>query len=261
MAPRRAVAIGCAILVLGMVILATALQLRSLVGLIIAAAVAGTGQGISFSRGLAAVAELAPPTARRGQFDVLRRGLRRDLAAGGGRGTGRAGLGLADCRRQLRHRDRRAVRGVSCGDIGSRVQGQARYRLSWLAALASEFAAVLHRAVDPRLLAPAIGVVGATCRVRLLAFERLAELALLSHLRVLRPWRNRSAELLGSSPALPHARRHSVQVRDRHGEQHPTVGRPLPRGNRPSPGAHRRCCDTTRSGPRRCRRQGPRRVA
>jgi MFS family permease len=62
--PQRAVAIGCAILVAGMVILAVALQLSSLVGLIAAAVVAGIGQGISFSRGLAAVAERAPADRR-----------------------------------------------------------------------------------------------------------------------------------------------------------------------------------------------------
>jgi len=64
MDPQRAVAVGCAILVVGMVILAVALQLSSLVGLIAAAVVAGIGQGISFSRGLAAVAERAPADRR-----------------------------------------------------------------------------------------------------------------------------------------------------------------------------------------------------
>jgi MFS family permease len=64
MNPNRAVAIGCAILVAGMVILAVALQLSSLVGLIAAAVVAGIGQGISFSRGLAAVAERTPADRR-----------------------------------------------------------------------------------------------------------------------------------------------------------------------------------------------------
>jgi MFS family permease len=64
MNPHRAVAIGCAILVAGMVILAVALQLSSLVGLIAAAVVAGIGQGISFSRGLAAVAERTPADRR-----------------------------------------------------------------------------------------------------------------------------------------------------------------------------------------------------
>ena len=64
MAPQRAVAIGCAILVVGMVILAVALHFSSLSGLILAAAVAGVGQGISFSRGLAAVAELSPADRR-----------------------------------------------------------------------------------------------------------------------------------------------------------------------------------------------------
>lgn len=58
--PRRALAAGCVILAVGMVILAVALQYSSLAGLIVAAVVAGTGQGISFSRGLAAVAEGTP---------------------------------------------------------------------------------------------------------------------------------------------------------------------------------------------------------
>ena len=62
--PQRAVALGCAILVVGMVILAVALHLSSLPGLIGAAIVAGIGQGISFSRGLAAVAERTPPERR-----------------------------------------------------------------------------------------------------------------------------------------------------------------------------------------------------
>jgi MFS family permease len=64
MNPNRAVAIGCGILVAGMVMLAVALHLSSLVGLIAAAVVAGIGQGISFSRGLAAVAERTPADRR-----------------------------------------------------------------------------------------------------------------------------------------------------------------------------------------------------
>ncbi|MBO0679548.1 MFS transporter [Mycolicibacterium sp. S2-37] len=64
MEARRAVAVGCAILVAGMAILAVALQHSSLSGLIVAAVVAGAGQGISFSRGLAAVAELTPAERR-----------------------------------------------------------------------------------------------------------------------------------------------------------------------------------------------------
>jgi len=63
-APQRAVALGCAILVVGMVILAAALHFSSLTGLIAAAVVAGVGQGISFSRGLAAVAERCPADRR-----------------------------------------------------------------------------------------------------------------------------------------------------------------------------------------------------
>nr|WP_309224861.1 MFS transporter [Mycolicibacterium sp. CBMA 234] len=64
--PQRAVAVGCAILVAGMVILAVALQFSSLAGLLAAAVVAGAGQGISFSRGLAAVVE-GTPTERRAE--------------------------------------------------------------------------------------------------------------------------------------------------------------------------------------------------
>ncbi len=63
-APERAVAVGCAILVAGMLSLAVALHFSSLVGLIIAAVVSGVGQGISFSRGLAAVIERTPAQRR-----------------------------------------------------------------------------------------------------------------------------------------------------------------------------------------------------
>jgi len=62
--PQRAVAIGCAVLVAGMMILAVALRLSSLIGLVAASMVAGIGQGISFSRGLAAVAERTPADRR-----------------------------------------------------------------------------------------------------------------------------------------------------------------------------------------------------
>ncbi|WP_431237138.1 MFS transporter [Mycolicibacterium aichiense] len=62
--PQRAVALGCAILAVGMGILVVALHYSSLVGLIAAAVVAGAGQGISFSRGLAAVAERTPADRR-----------------------------------------------------------------------------------------------------------------------------------------------------------------------------------------------------
>ncbi|MCV7016703.1 MFS transporter [Mycolicibacterium aichiense] len=62
--PQRAVALGCAILAVGMGILVVALHYSSLPGLIAAAVVAGAGQGISFSRGLAAVAERTPAERR-----------------------------------------------------------------------------------------------------------------------------------------------------------------------------------------------------
>jgi MFS family permease len=63
-APARAVAVGSAILAVGMAMLAVALHVSSLPGLIVAAIVAGVGQGISFSRGLAAVVELTPADRR-----------------------------------------------------------------------------------------------------------------------------------------------------------------------------------------------------
>lgn len=62
--PRRAVALGCVILVAGMVFLAAALHFSSLWGLIAASVVSGFGQGISFSRGLAAIAESTPAESR-----------------------------------------------------------------------------------------------------------------------------------------------------------------------------------------------------
>jgi MFS family permease len=62
--PRKAVALGCAILVVGTVALAAALHFSSLSALIAAAVIAGVGQGISFSRGLAALADHTPPDRR-----------------------------------------------------------------------------------------------------------------------------------------------------------------------------------------------------
>ncbi|WP_268812306.1 MFS transporter [Mycolicibacterium stellerae] len=62
--PQRAVAVGCGILVIGMVTLALALHFSSLIALVAAAVVSGIGQGMSFSRGLAAIVELTPPHCR-----------------------------------------------------------------------------------------------------------------------------------------------------------------------------------------------------
>ncbi|HME49224.1 MFS transporter [Mycobacterium sp.] len=64
MEAQRAVALGCAVLVVGMVIIAAALHISSLALLLAGAVVAGVGQGVSFSRGLAAVAERTPPDRR-----------------------------------------------------------------------------------------------------------------------------------------------------------------------------------------------------
>ncbi|WP_158167637.1 MFS transporter [Mycolicibacterium smegmatis] len=62
--PGRALAVGCAILIVGMLILTAALLFSSLPALIAAAIVSGIGQGMSFSRGLAAIAEKTPPDRR-----------------------------------------------------------------------------------------------------------------------------------------------------------------------------------------------------
>ncbi len=64
MEPQRAVAIGCVILIAGMVVLAGALGLSSLLGLIAAGLISGVGHGIAFSRGLAAIAERTPAERR-----------------------------------------------------------------------------------------------------------------------------------------------------------------------------------------------------
>lgn len=58
--PRPAVAIGSAVLIGGLVILAVALLVTSLALLIVSGVVCGIGQGISFGRGLAAIAEHTP---------------------------------------------------------------------------------------------------------------------------------------------------------------------------------------------------------
>jgi MFS family permease len=62
--PRRAVAVGCAFLVVGALLIAAALHFSSLSGLLVAAAIAGAGQGVSFSRGLADVVENTPADRR-----------------------------------------------------------------------------------------------------------------------------------------------------------------------------------------------------
>lgn len=63
-APSRAIAIGSAVLIVAMVMLLAAVKFSSLWGLVVAAIVAGMGQGLSFGRGLAAVAERTPPDRR-----------------------------------------------------------------------------------------------------------------------------------------------------------------------------------------------------
>jgi MFS family permease len=63
-APPRAIALGCALLVVAMVMLTLSLLFASLAGVIATAVVAGVGQGVSFGRGLAAVADKTPPDRR-----------------------------------------------------------------------------------------------------------------------------------------------------------------------------------------------------
>jgi MFS family permease len=61
---NRAVAVGCAVLVVGTLIIAASLHFSSLALLVLGAVIAGIGQGISFGRGLAAVAEMTPADRR-----------------------------------------------------------------------------------------------------------------------------------------------------------------------------------------------------
>lgn len=61
---NKALAVGCAVLIVGTLIIAASLQFSSLALLILGALVAGAGQGISFSRGLAAVADQTPADRR-----------------------------------------------------------------------------------------------------------------------------------------------------------------------------------------------------
>ncbi|WP_370501296.1 MFS transporter [Mycolicibacterium sp. jd] len=62
--PHRAMALGCATLVIGMIALTAALAITSLAALIGAATISGVGHGITFSRGLAAVSERTPADRR-----------------------------------------------------------------------------------------------------------------------------------------------------------------------------------------------------
>jgi MFS family permease len=61
---NKAVAVGCAVLVVGTLIIAASLYFSSLALLVVGAVVAGVGQGISFGRGLAAVADQTPADRR-----------------------------------------------------------------------------------------------------------------------------------------------------------------------------------------------------
>nr|WP_124711575.1 MFS transporter [Gordonia insulae] len=57
---ERALVVGCAILVVGMIVLTVGLLAASLATLFVGAVVAGIGQGLSFSKGLAAVVAASP---------------------------------------------------------------------------------------------------------------------------------------------------------------------------------------------------------
>lgn len=64
LATHRALVLGCALLIVGTVVVGTALSTASLALLVIGAVIAGVGQGMSFSKGLATVAGQSPPHRR-----------------------------------------------------------------------------------------------------------------------------------------------------------------------------------------------------
>ena len=64
---RRALVVGCAGLIAGMILVGTSLPVRSLAVLIVGAVVAGVGQGMSFRAGLETVTSASPP-AKRGEI-------------------------------------------------------------------------------------------------------------------------------------------------------------------------------------------------
>lgn len=64
LATHRALVLGCALLIVGTVVVGTALPTASLALLVIGAVIAGVGQGMSFSKGLATVAGQSPPHRR-----------------------------------------------------------------------------------------------------------------------------------------------------------------------------------------------------
>jgi MFS family permease len=112
---RRALVTGCVLLVIGMGLLAAGLAATSLALLLASAVVAGLGQGLTLSAGLAAVTAASPGSSGRGRLQLLHRHVprhrdsrhrrrdRRDLrrSAGGGDRVqrGRSGRGGARGRR------------------------------------------------------------------------------------------------------------------------------------------------------------------
>jgi MFS family permease len=63
----RALPIGCAVLIVGMILIAVSLLRASFVLLIVGAVVTGVGQGMGFRAAIAAVSEQSPPQ-RRGEI-------------------------------------------------------------------------------------------------------------------------------------------------------------------------------------------------
>lgn len=61
---QRALMVGCAGLIAGMILVGTSLLIRSLAVLIVGAVIAGLGQGMSFRAGLGAVTGASPPGKR-----------------------------------------------------------------------------------------------------------------------------------------------------------------------------------------------------
>jgi MFS family permease len=61
---QRALMVGCAGLIAGMILVGTSLSIRSLAVLIVGGVIAGLGQGMSFRAGLGSVTDAAPPEKR-----------------------------------------------------------------------------------------------------------------------------------------------------------------------------------------------------
>ena len=165
----------------------------SLAGLIAAALVSGVGQGISFSRGLAAVAEHTPAQRRAEvsstyfvvayiaiSMPVIGEGLaaqRLGLRTSGIVFAARSGVLALACLAAILWQGSRQKPEYGSGSTLSAAKSN-------YAALAAELPAVLQRSVRAGLFGAAVLVCGTAGRLRLLALQRLTELALGVVLRI-----------------------------------------------------------------------------